>query len=49
MKPFLGRIDFVQQLYEESKSNVIGDILEDLNNNFEESLRYKNGRTVITH
>ena len=43
------QIDFVQQLYVESKSSVIGDILEDLKHSFEEYRRHQNGRTIFTH
>ena len=49
MKTFLEQIDFAQQLYEESKSSVIGDILEDLKHSFAEYRRYQNGRTIFTH
>ena len=38
---FLDQINFVKSLYEESKCNVIGDILNDLNNDFEQYRRYQ--------
>ena len=38
---FLDQINFVKSLYEESKCNVIGDILNDLNNDFEQYRHYQ--------
>ena len=37
----INQINFVKELYDESHNEVIGDILDDLNKNFEEYRRYK--------
>ena len=47
MNTLIGQIDFVKNLYDESKNLVLGDILENLNNNLEKYRRYQMDGLII--
>ena len=47
MNTLTSQIDFVKNLYDESKNIVLGDILEDLNNNLEKHRRYQMEGLII--
>ena len=47
MNTLISQIDFVKNLYDESKNIVLGDILEDLNNNLEKHGRYQMEGLII--
>ena len=43
MNTLIGQIEFVKNLYDESKNLVLCDILDDFNNNLEKYRRYQMG------
>ena len=47
MTTLISQIDFVKNLYDESKNIVLGDILEELNNNLEKFRRYQMDGLII--